>query len=142
MTLQMPRGFELSTRQHYAFNTKNKNYVNPAVTGDFNDHSLKAGDLWHFNWSFSKSLDFISPMLRLGAVGYYGRQLSDDEVDGVKMPNSQERVFAIGPGLQYMHISKGAQAPSVIFSLKSYWESEVENRGEGNRTVLRMIIPF
>ncbi|OPY74861.1 MAG: hypothetical protein A4E63_00588 [Syntrophorhabdus sp. PtaU1.Bin050] len=142
MRLEMPYGFELSTRQHYTYNTKNHDYVNPAITHDFNDHTLKAGDLWHFNFSASKSLDFISPLLRFGAVGYYGQQLNNDEVDGNAVPNSKEKVFAIGPCLQYIHIHKGERKPSAIFSLKSYWESNVQNRAEGNRTVFRMVIPF
>jgi hypothetical protein len=142
LRLSMPYGFEVSTRQHYTYNYKNKDYFNPAITGDLNDHDLKAGDMWHFNFTASKSLDFIHPLLRFGVVGYYGKQLSDDEVDGVKINNSKEKVFAIGPGLQYVHIPKGGKAPSVIFSLKTYWESGVENRAEGNRTVFRMVFPF
>ena len=142
VTLQMPSGFELSTRQHVAFNTANDEYVNPALTGDFHDHSLKAGNLWHFNWSFSKSLDSISPKLRFGAVGYYGLQVGDDELDGVELTDSKEKVFAIGQGLQYMHFPKGAQAPAVILSLKTYFEGKVEHRAKGVRTIVRVIVPF
>ncbi len=135
MTLQMPYGFTFSTRQHLTFNSKNDEYVNPGITGDFNDHDLEAGELWHFNYSLMKTLDFINPNLRFGVVGYYGQQLSEDEVDGVKLQNSEEEVFAIGPALHYIH--KG-----MIFSLKTYFESEVENRPEGEKVVFRIIIPF
>ncbi|WP_024333785.1 SphA family protein [Desulfotignum balticum] len=142
MTLQMPHGFEFSTRQHYTWNSKNKDYMNPAITGDFNEHDLEPGDLWHFNWSFSKSLDFIDPRLRLGVVGYYGKQLTNDQIDGVDIPNSKEKVFAIGPGIGYVHTPEGAKKPPVIFSLKAYWESGVENRTEGRGVFFRTIIPF
>ena len=139
MTLQMPHGFEFSTRQHLTFNTRNNDYVNPGVTGDFAKHDLKAGELWHFNWTLSKSLDFISPMLRLGAVGYYGQQLSNDEVDGDTLSDSKERVLGIGPGLQYVHIPKGAKAPSVIFNLKSYWETVSYTHLRAHETVLDLV---
>jgi len=36
--------------------------------------------------------------LRLAAQGYYGKQLSDDTMNGVGL-NSKESVFAIGPDL-------------------------------------------
>ncbi len=142
MTLQMPYGFEFSTRQHYAWNTKNKDYVNPALTGDFNTHDMQAGDIWHMNWSFSKSLDFISPMLRFGAVGYYGQQVTNDKLDSSSVSNSKERVFAIGPYIGYTYIPEGERKPFAIVSLKAYQESMVENRAEGYRVVLRLTFPF
>jgi hypothetical protein len=142
LTLQMPYGFEVSTRQHFTWNTKNKDYINPALTRNFNEHDLQAGNLWHFNFTASKSLDFISRTLRLGVVGYYGQQLTDDKLDSAHVSNSKEKVFAIGPGLSWMYFHKDERAPAAIFSLKSYWESGVENRFQGNRTVFRMIIPF
>jgi hypothetical protein len=142
MTLQMPYGFEFSTRQHYTWNTKNKDYVNPALTGDFNSHDMQAGDMWHMNFSLSKSLDFITPFLRFGAVGYYGQQLSNDKLDSSSVANSKERVFGIGPYLGYTYIPEGARKPFAIVSLKAYKESMVENRAEGYRAVLRVTFPF
>lgn len=140
LRLQMPYGFEVSARQHYTWNTKNRDYRNMMYGPG--EHDLKAGDLYRVLFSASKSLDFISPLLRFGAVGYYGKQLDNDEIDGNSIPNSKEKVFAIGPGVQYTWIPKGARAPAAIFSLKTYWESGVKNRTEGNKTVFRMAIPF
>jgi hypothetical protein len=142
MTLTMPYGFELSTRQHYLWNTKNNDYVNPAIFRDFSSHDLEAGQMWRFNFSFSKSLDFISPFLRLGVLGYYGQQTSADQLDSNTVPNSKERIFGIGPGIAYTYIRENERKPLAIFSLKAYWESEAKARAEGTRVVFRMIIPF
>ncbi len=142
MTLTMPKGFELSTRQHYLWNTKNNSYVNPALTRDFATHSMQAGEMWRFNYSFSKSLDFITPLLRFGVVGYYGQQTTADQLDSNTVPNSKERIFAIGPGISYTYIREGERKPTAIFSLKAYSESQAEARAQGTRVVLRMIMPF
>ncbi len=120
-TLQMPYGFSLSTRQHFAYNTEN------------NDTNIQAGPLYHFNYSFMKTIDFIDPNLRLGVVGYYGKQLEDDELDGHDISNSKEQIFAIGPGIHWV------TPTGIIVSLKAYFESEVENRPEGDKVVFRMI---
>lgn len=141
-TLQMPNGFMLDTRQHVAFNTKNRKYVNPTVTLDYNEHDYKPGVLYHFNYMFSKSFDFISPFLRVGVGGYYGKQLTEDRLDGEKVRSSKERVFAIGPAIQYTVMDSSMKKPSVILSFKGYQESSVKNRTEGTRVVFRAIIPF
>ena len=141
-TLTMPYGFELSTRQHYLWNTKNNDYVNPAATGDFQSHSLQAGDMWRFNYTLSKSLDFITPLLRLGVVGYYGQQTSSDQLDNNTVASSKEKIFAIGPGISYTYIREGERKPTAIFSLKAYSESNAEARAQGTRVVFRMIMPF
>jgi hypothetical protein len=91
---------------------------------------------YHFNYSLMKTVDFISPSLRVGLVGYYEKQLTEDELDDHDMSDSKEQVFAIGPAIHY--ITKGG----VVLSLKSYFESGVENRGEGTAIVGRLIFPF
>jgi hypothetical protein len=141
MTLTMPYGFEVSTRQHYLWNTKNNDYVTYGPTGP-TTHDMEAGQMWHMNFSASKSLDFISPLLRLGVVGYYGQQTTDDKLDSSSVSNSKERIFGIGPYLGYTYIRKGERAPLAIFSLKSYWESSAKARAEGTRVVFRMTMPF
>ncbi len=120
-TLQMPHGFALSTRQHFTYNTEN------------HDTDIQAGCLYHFNYSLTKSLDFIDPNLRLGVVGYYGKQLENDELEGHDIHNSKEQIFAIGPGISW-------RTPTgIIFSLKAYFENQAENRTEGEKVVFRMI---
>jgi len=145
LRLEMPYGFEISMRHHYNWNTKNHDYKLPAAfraPGDVYEHTYQVGDMWHFNFAAYKTLDFITPLLKFGVVGYYGQQLGNDKFDGETVDDSKEKVFAIGPCAQYAYIPQGAKFPAVIFSLKSYWESNVKNRAEGNRTVFRMVMPF
>ena len=142
LRLQMPYGFELTTRQSIDFNTKNHNYVNPAITRDFLEHDYQAGDYWHFNWSFSKSLDFITPLLRFGVVGTYQKQISADRIDSNTVPDSYVEYWGIGPCLQWTYIPQGGKFPAAIFSLKTYWDNGAKNAVEGNRTVFRMVMPF
>ncbi len=131
-TLQMPKGWSLSTRQHFAYNFTNDEYI-PGPGADEVD--LQAGSMWHFNFALSKTIDFIDPNLRLGAVGYYGKQLERDDIGGASAADTKEEVFAIGPGLHWMN--KG-----VIYSLKTYFEDNVDNRPDGTRVVLRIITAF
>jgi len=152
-TLTMPYGFELSTRQHYLWNTTNNSVVNPMLTavGDpliamagqpYATHSVKPGEMWHMNFTFSKSLDFISPLLRFGVSGYYGQQTTADQVDGNTWGNSKERLFGIGPAVSYTYIREGERKPTAIVSLKAYTESNALARAEGTRVVFRVIMPF
>ncbi len=130
-TLQMPYGVSLSTRQHFTYNFKNDDFIPP---GGQDAVDLKAGTMWHFNFALSKTLDCIDPNLRLAAVGYYGKQLERDEVDGNSV-DGKEKVFGMGPGLHWMN--KG-----VIYSLKAYFEDKVEYRPDGTRVVFRIITRF
>jgi hypothetical protein len=130
-TLQMPGGWSLSTRQNFTYNFTNDKYIPP---GGAQETDLQAGSMWHFNFALSKTLDFIDPNLRLATVGYYGKQLERDDIDGFT-PDTKEEIFGIGPGIHWMN--KG-----VIYSLKTYFESGADYRPEGTRTVFRVITAF
>ncbi|MFP4393466.1 MAG: transporter [Desulfohalobiaceae bacterium] len=134
LTLQMPQGFSFSTRQMLTYNFTNDEYV-PFGAPEAEETDLQAGSMWHCNFSLMKTLDFIDTDLRLGAVGYYGKQLEEDEIDNYPELEVKEEVFGIGPGLHWMN--KG-----VVWSLKTYFESSVENRPKGTRVVLRIINSF
>mgnify|MGYP006290950051 CR=1 FL=1 len=120
-SFQLPYGITLATRQQLAYNTEN------------HDTDIQAGCLYHCNYSLWKSLDFIDPKLQLGIVGYYGKQLEDDELNGNDIDRSKEEIFAIGPGLSW------TSPTGTTIRLKTYFETEAENRAEGSRIVLRII---
>ena len=137
LTLQLPHGFSITTRQHFAYNFKNDDYRMNSLGGVGGEKGeLKAGMLWHFNYDVMKTVDFITPNLMVGVAGYYGKQLTDDEFDGHDISASKEQIFAIGPAIWYLN-SKG-----TVFSLRAYFESAAENRPEGEKVVARIIIPF
>ncbi len=131
-TLIMPHGFSFSTRQQFTYNTTNNDYL----WKDGRTYDLQPGMCYNFNYSIMKTVDFISPRLRLGIVGYYEKQLTEDQLDDSDMNNSKEQVFAIGPAIHY--ITKGG----VVISLKNYFESKAENRPEGVKFVGRIVFRF
>ena len=131
-TLQMPHGWSISTRQHFTYNFTNSDYIDPA-TGIETD--IQPGSMWHFNFAVSKTMDFLDPNLRLGLVGYYGKQLERCDMDDVSNRDEKEEIFGIGPGIHWMR-------NNVIYSLKTYFEDSVEYATEGNRVVFRMITSF
>ncbi|MDA8122588.1 MAG: transporter [Deltaproteobacteria bacterium] len=113
--------FSTSWRLHYAYNTEN------------DDTKMKPGQLFHANYSFEYE---VVKNLRLALTGYYIKQLTDDEANGVKQNSSKEQAFAIGPGIHW--ISPGG----LSFGLKTQIESSVENRPAGNRTTFRLTYKF
>ncbi|UCD56911.1 MAG: transporter [Candidatus Hydrogenedentota bacterium] len=114
-----------SVRFHYLWNSEDKN---AGPTPDF-----QAGQAIHFNYALAYA---VTDFLRLGVAGYYLKQLEEDEIDGHKADDSEEEVFAIGPGLVW-HITKDLTFMSAV-----NFETGVENRAEGVRTTLRLIWKF
>jgi anthranilate 1,2-dioxygenase (deaminating, decarboxylating) large subunit len=121
---------ELSTswRIHYTYNTKNDDpFAPPGVT------SVKPGQAFHFNYSFE--YEFFKNF-RGAVAGYYLKQITEDETNGVKGNGTKEQVFAVGPAVSW------AASPNFFLGLKTQWESSAENRPEGNRTTFRMTYKF
>src|SRR5512143_1687665 len=120
--------FSTSWRIHYTYNTKNDEpFGPPTVT------SVKPGQAFHFNCSFE--YEFVKN-LRGAVAGYYLKQLTEDETNGVKGTGSKEQVFAIGPAVSW------AASPNFFLGLKTAFESNVENRPQGNRTTFRLTYKF
>jgi hypothetical protein len=94
---------------------------------------IKAGDAVHAN--FASSYELMPKKLRVGVNGYYLKQLSDSEVDGVEVPG-KEQVFAIGPGAMWSF----SQHTHLFFN--AYFETSVENRPEGESFILRLVHHF
>ncbi len=113
----MPK-LETSWRFHYLWNSKNND---PPVT--FKANSIQPGQAFHLNYAISYE---ILDGLRVGIAGYYLQQITSNKVEGVEIPHSKERVFAVGPGLMY---SKN----NFFLTLTASFETGVENRPEGQR---------
>ena len=121
---------EVSTswRIHYTYNTKNDDpFAPPGVT------SVKPGQAFHFNYSLE--YEFFKSF-RGAVAGYYLKQITEDETNGVKGNGTKEQVFAVGPAVSW------AASPNFFLGLKTQWESSAENRPEGNRTTFRMTYKF
>ena len=120
--------FSTSWRIHYTYNTKNDDpFAPPGVT------SVKPGQAFHFNYSLE--YEFFKSF-RGAVAGYYLKQITEDETNGVKGNGTKEQVFAVGPAVSW------AASPNFFLGLKTQWESSAENRPEGNRTTFRMTYKF
>lgn len=103
-----------------------------AVHGENPRLAAKPGRLFHLNYEVSRA---VIPRLRLGAAGYFLRQLTDDRVAGARVADSKERAFAAGPALAYA----GAGALFVLSHLENVF---ARNRFRTSRTTLQLVCKF
>ncbi|MCK9909683.1 transporter, partial [Microbacteriaceae bacterium K1510] len=119
-----------STRIHYLWNGQNDD---PNVSFGPGVSSTRAGQAVHLNFASEYAL---TKSLRAGVNGYYLKQTTDTQADGVDIPGSREQVFGIGPGILY---SWGKE--QHLF-LNAYKEFAAENRPEGERFFARYVQHF
>lgn len=115
--------WEVSGRFHYLWNSANDD-PSTALQAD----STQAGQAVHANFSASRA---VSERVRLGAAGYYLTQITDDEIDGVDVTDSRERVLGLGPAVQVQLSDRSALIANV------YVEAAVLDRPQGTRLSLR-----
>jgi hypothetical protein len=125
-TLWVLPQLSVSARVHYLWNARNNDPV-PAY------NTTQAGQAAHIN--FAASYEFLPKQLQAGLNGYYFKQLSDSQINGDSVPG-HEQVLGLGPGAIYS-FSKDTH---LFFN--AYWESNVQNRPEGERFVLRLVHHF
>lgn len=118
-----------STRIHYLYNFKNDepNYS----FGTAQD--IQAGQALHANFATEYA---ITPQLRLGVNGYWLKQITDTEINGEKVKDRREQVWAIGPGAMFS-FSKDNHVVA-----NAYFEHDAKNRPEGDRLQVRFIHHF
>jgi hypothetical protein len=120
---------ELSARLHYLWNSQNDEpFAGLGV------NTIQPGQAFHANLAASYK---ILPELRLGFNGYGLQQVTEDQVNGRSQPNSEERVFGIGPGIEWH-----SRAGGIWVYINSYFETGVENRPPGTSVVFRVTKVF
>jgi len=126
-TLFLSPKLTVSTRLHYLWNAENddSNFVGVSKN--------RAGQAVHGN--IAAEYEVIPKMLRLGINGYFFKQITSSEFDGVKAA-AKEKVIGIGPGAMFSF----SQDTHLFFN--AYFESNVESRPEGERYNLRLVHHF
>jgi hypothetical protein len=119
----------LSWRLHYLWNAENSDPWKLLGADD-----SQAGQAVHLN--FASAYEVLPKRLRLGINGYYLKQTTESKVNGDSLSDSKEQVLGIGPGLVY-HIT-----PHDHLFFNAYWETNAENRPEGDRFNLRYVHHF
>ncbi len=114
---------ESSLRFHYLWNSANEDPPLALAV-----QSTQAGQAIHFNATIAYNL---YKGLWVGSNGYYLKQITDPEVNGVLLRNSPEQVGAIGPGMVW-------QSNNWFFYASAYHELDGQNRPIGNKLVLRI----
>ena len=114
---------EFSARLHYLWNSMNND---PSV--ELNLRSMQAGQAVHLNFATSYE---VRKKVRVGFSGYWLQQTTDHRTNDIAVPNSEERVVGLGPGVQL-------GGPEVWFHLNGYVETNVRNRPSGVKVTLRI----
>jgi len=115
-------GFEVSSKIMYDFNTKNQ------------DTAYLSGQEFHFDYTVGYKIKNWS----LGLGGYYYKQVTNDKVNGQKVPigdGFKGQVFALGPQVKYDY-------KNMSFILKYQIEMAVENKPEGDKFWFKFVYAF
>lgn len=129
-TLFLSDHWEMSLRLHYLWNGENDD---PNVRFFPGAQNTQAGQAFHMNFAASFA---VTPRLRVGVNGYYLKQLTNAEIDGIDIPGSREQVLAVGPGLFY------GFTPDTALLFGAFFETQVRNRSKGNRFIFRILHHF
>lgn len=115
-----PEGFEFGAAARLIVNTENP------------DTDYTTGNELVVDYAIGWNID----KFRIGAVGYYLQQLTDDEGPGVAADGHRGKGFAIGPSLTY-NLKPGLQ-------LSASWQHDVvaENRAQGNTVWVNFATKF
>jgi hypothetical protein len=123
LTAHPTKRIETSWRIHYLWNSTD--HAPPLSTGA---RSTQAGQAIHLNATVGYN---IWRGLWIGPNAYFLDQITDGKVNGVDLPNSPEKVAAIGPGMVYNH-------KKYFYYANEYQEFSAENRATGHKLVLRI----
>jgi hypothetical protein len=141
-TAFVTKKIEVSMRLFYLWNSKNDDpakITSPewdpksGTPPKFADSTQQGQAVWA---NFASSYG-ITDNFRLGINGYYLEQISNHKIDGHDIPNSRERVLAVGPGMMYISKNK-----KNLYWVNFYDEVLTKNRSQGVSGILRWLHVF
>jgi hypothetical protein len=141
-TAFLTKKIELSMRLFYKWTSKNDDPPEiPSLKWDpksgiplqFAD-SIQEGQAFWMNFASSYG---ITKSFRAGINGYYLEQITNHKIDGHDIPDSKERVLALGPGVMYISDEK-----KDLFWVNFYDEVLTKNRPDGVALNVRWLHVF
>jgi Protein involved in meta-pathway of phenol degradation len=115
--------WEISARLNYVYNFRADKAANPPQLDGFAFRNGQAGDAFWVNFASSYAL---TPAFRLGVNGYYLKQLRDNRTNGVRVADTKQSQFYLGPGMSWRIDAHN------IFNANVYLPVEVKNAASGN----------
>lgn len=113
------QGWEASAKFMYDFNTEN------------DDTNYKSGQALHVDYTVAKHF----PGWALGVGGYYFTQTTGDSGSGAPPGGYKGKAFAVGPQVMF-------DVGKVKAIFKYQWETDTENRPQGNNFWFKLIVPL
>lgn len=125
-------GWEASWRLNYLYNFRNDKPASSSPLA-FQGAPVRDTQAGRAAWvNFTTSYE-IAPRIRAGLNGYYFKQLSDNEINRVRIDNSREQVLGVGPGMMFEVQRQGGKHDALW--INTYVESQVRNRTRNDRIV-------
>jgi hypothetical protein len=120
-----------SVRAHYLWNGKNTDPNRGFVA--LGGRDTRAGQAFHTNFAMEYA---VLPQLRVGFNGYFLKQITDTEMNGVNIKDRREQVLGLGVGGMYSF----SEDNHLLFNF--YEECLVKNRTQGQSFTLRWVHHF
>jgi hypothetical protein len=104
------------------------------MSGERRDTDITPGDNLSFEWGLGRNVEKV---LDVGVSGYCSWQTTLDSGSDIDYVNTRDRVFGIGPELQYF-------SPTYKFAyhFRYWWEFEARDRSQGTIATITIVKPF
>ncbi|MEX2185193.1 MAG: transporter [Pirellulales bacterium] len=104
------------------------------MCGRRRDVDITPGDNFSFEWGLARNVEKV---LDVGVSGYCSWQTKLDAGTGIDYVNTRDRVFGIGPEVQYFSTKY-----KFGYHLRYWWEFGARDRSQGTIATLTIVKPF
>ena len=132
-TILPAKGWEVSGRTQYLYNTSTSNIANAPTIPGFSFRNGQAGQLFYSNFTVSRE---VSRGVSFGLNGYGVQQLNNDKINGISLPDTERSALYMGPGL---HIDR---QPRWILNANVYLPVMTKNYATGPQFNVQIILPL